>query len=105
MELKAGWSLIFPVDLVSVLLFPRAVTVAGESDRAGLQPLGWIDGIDPQGSVSFPGDLLKKLLMFLFHFRPLITSCCSLHVSQQHLEECGHWSSDTFLGNQTPDNT
>lgn len=43
---------------------------------------GRIDPIDPRGSMSFPGDLLKKLLTSLFHFHQLITSCgCSAHPS------------------------
>lgn len=63
---------------------------------------GWIDPIDPRGSMSFPGDLLKKLLMSLFHFHQLITSCCcSVHFSYTCRNETVHFSpsdsaADTF---------
>lgn len=61
----------------NITVFP-ALAVGWEEPAA----LGGIDPIDPRGSMSFPGDLLKKLLMSLFHFHQLITSCCcSLHFS------------------------
>lgn len=61
----------------NIMVFPALV--AGWEEPAAF---GGIDPIDPRGSMSFPGDLLKKLLMSLFHFHQLITSCCcSLHFS------------------------
>lgn len=67
----------------NITVFP-VLAVGGEEPPA----LGGIDPIDRRGSMSFPGDLLKKLLMSLFHFHQLITSCCcSLHLSSSGRNE------------------
>lgn len=81
-------------------LFPGRFSMSSADNNITVFPaVGWekpaafggIDPIDPRGSMSFPGDLLKKLLMSLFHFHQLITSCCcSLHLSSTCRNETVH---------------
>lgn len=91
-ELKAGCNLIFPswfghsFACQNVAVFPR-LPAAHESEGAELS--SWDRSMSSilKAPCHFQGICERSYLYSFFHFHQLITSCCCLCTSQQHLEE------------------